>query len=688
VGVVNSDSITATYATTATTNTPAGAYPITPTLVDPNNRLTNYTVATTNGTLTIGKAASVVTWTNPAPIIYGTALGTNQNDATANVPGNFVYNPTNGVVLNVGTNTLTVVFTPTDLVDYNPSTNTVSQVVLSAPLSVTANNASRPYGQTNPVFGGSLVGVVNSDNITATYATAATTNSSAGTYPIVPTLVDPNNRLTNYTVATTNGTLTIIKAATVVSWTNPAPIIYGTPLGTNQNDATANVPGTFVYNPTNGAVLNVGTNTLTMVFTPTDSVDYNPSTNMVSQVVLSAPLSVTASNASRSYGQTNPVFTGSLLGVVNSDNITATYATAATTNSSAGTYPIVPTLVDPNNRLTNYSVATTNGTLTINSASTVVTWTNPAPIIYGTPLDTNQNDATANVPGTFNYNPTNGTVLNAGTNTLTVVFTPTDSVDYNPATNSVNQVVLPAALSVIASNATRLYGVTNPSFTFGFSGFVNGEDSTHGDVAGQPLLTCSADPSSPIGVYTISNQIGSLTSTNYAFTLLNGVLAVNQAGLTITASNLSKAFAQTITFAGTEFSAAGLYNSDSVTNVLLISAGATNTAAVGPYPIVPSGAMGIGLSNYNVAYSNGTLTVVPPTPVVIGTPVPLADGTLGLTFSGGDPGVSYRLQANSSFPNPAWTNLSTNLAGAGGLSNFTDLDASNYPTRFYRTVAP
>jgi hypothetical protein len=344
--------------------------------------------------------------------------------------------------------------------------------------------------------------------------------------------------------------------------------------------------------------------------------------------------------------------------------------------------------VDPNNRLTNYTVATTNGTLTIGKAATVVSWTNPAPIIYGTPLDTNQNNATANVPGTFNYSPTNGAVLNAGTNTLTVIFTPTDSIDYNPATNSVSLAVLPAPLSVIASNAARLYGVTNPSFTFGFSGFVNGEDSTHGDVAGQPVLTCSANPASPIGVYTISNQIGSLTSTNYTFTFLNGALAVDQASLTITASNLSKAFAQTITFAGTEFSAAGLYNSDSVTNVLLMSDGATNTAMVGPYPIVPSGATGIGLSNYTVAYVNGVLTVAPPTPVVIGTPVPLIDGTVGLTFSGGDPGVSYRLQANSGFPNPAWTNLSTNLAGVGGLTNFTDLDASNYPTRYYRTVAP
>jgi hypothetical protein len=353
---------------------------------------------------------------------------------------------------------------------------------------------------------------------------------------------------------------------------------------------------------------------------------------------------------------------------------------ASVTLTNAGTYTVVVTnAAGPTNVSAN---------LTVTLANPVITWTNPASIIYGTPLGTNQLDATANVPGTFSYSPTNGAVLRAATNTLTTVFTPADIADYSLATNTVSLVVSPAPLNVIASNASRLYGVANPSFTFGFGGFVNGEAATHGDVAGQPQLTCSADPTSPIGAYTISNHIGSLTSTNYGFTLVDGALTVNQTGLTITASNLSKVFAQTETFAGTEFSAAGLYNGNSVTNVLLTSAGTTNTAAVGPYPIVPSGAAGIGLSNYTVAYVNGTLTVTAPTPVIIGNPVPLTNGTVELTFSGGDPGVSYRIQATSSFPGSAWTNLSTNFAGGGGLTNFTDLQASNYPTRFYRTITP
>ena len=129
-------------------------------------------------------------------------------------------------------------------------------------MTATANNASRNFGQTNPVFTGTIVGVTNGDNITATYASAATSNSPAGPYPITPTLVDPGHRLTNYSVTLNNGTLTVLSISSLVTWTNPAPVIYGTPLSSNQLDALASVPGTLVYTPTNGTVLNAGTNTL------------------------------------------------------------------------------------------------------------------------------------------------------------------------------------------------------------------------------------------------------------------------------------------------------------------------------------------------------------------------------------------------------------------------------------------
>ena len=169
------------------------------------------------------------------------------------MPGSFAYTPTNGAVLGRGTNTLAVIFTPADTVDYTSVTTTVSLVVSPAPLTVTAANESRTYGQANPVFTGTITGVTNGDNITATYSCSATNNSPVGTYPIMPALVDPDNRETNYAVTLVNGTLTVTQSPTVITWTNPAPIIYGASLSTNQLNATANVPGSFRTLPTNGA---------------------------------------------------------------------------------------------------------------------------------------------------------------------------------------------------------------------------------------------------------------------------------------------------------------------------------------------------------------------------------------------------------------------------------------------------
>jgi hypothetical protein len=81
--------------------------------------------------------------------------------------------------------------------------------VQPAALTVTAHDASRPYGSSNPPLSGTIIGIQNSDDITATYATTATISSPPGTYPIVPSLVDPNHKLPNYTVTSTNGILTV-----------------------------------------------------------------------------------------------------------------------------------------------------------------------------------------------------------------------------------------------------------------------------------------------------------------------------------------------------------------------------------------------------------------------------------------------------------------------------------------------
>jgi hypothetical protein len=202
-------------------------------------------------------------------------------------------------------------------VDYSSVTDAVSLIVSPALLTVTAANANRIYGQANPAFMGAITGVTNGDDITATYNCSATNSSPAGMYPIVPTLVDPGNRQTNYTVTLVDGTLTVGQAVAAVSWSNPAPITYGAAVTSIQLNATANVAGSFAYNPTNGSTLSAGTNTLTVVFTPAQTSEYNSASNTVSLVVSPMPLTIVSGVTAN-----NKVYDGTMTATLSFNNVT------------------------------------------------------------------------------------------------------------------------------------------------------------------------------------------------------------------------------------------------------------------------------------------------------------------------------------------------------------------------------
>ena len=75
-----------------------------------------------------------------------------------------------------------------------------------------------------------------------------------------------------------------------IDWSDPAPIIAGTPLSTTQLNARPSVEATPSYSPDFGAVLPVGTHLLTVTFAPKDTKAYSPASKTVSLVVNSAPL--------------------------------------------------------------------------------------------------------------------------------------------------------------------------------------------------------------------------------------------------------------------------------------------------------------------------------------------------------------------------------------------------------------
>ena len=169
-----------------------------------------------------------------------------------------------------------------------------------------------------------------------------------------------------------------------------------------------------------------------------------------------------------------------------------------------------------------------------------ISWAAPASIAYGTALSATQLNATASyngetVPGTFTYNPAIGTVLGAGTHTLSVQFVPSVA-GYSSAGASVSITVTKVPLIAVADSFSRPYGSPNPTFTVSLIGLVNGD--TLGSLDGFFAFSTEATQQFPWGYYpiTVSNSSGQL---NYDITYVDGTLVITQVPLTVTAQDVT-----------------------------------------------------------------------------------------------------------------------------------------------------
>jgi hypothetical protein len=433
---------------------------------------TNFAGSTGNLSLTVPQTTPTVTWATPAAIGYGTALSATQLDATASIPGTFAYFPNFGAVLGFGPQTLHVTFTPTDTTDYTTATQTVTLVVNQGTPAITwATPSAITYGT---ALSATQLDATASVAGSFSYSPAAGTVLTGGTQTL--TVIFTPTDTTDYTTAPGQVSLVVNKATPAITWATPAPAFYGNPLNGSVLDATANTPGTFVYNPPAGPPLPVGNHLLTVSFTPTDTVDYTTATDSVNYQIFQAGTSI-------SWSTPAPISYGTALGGTQLDAIasapgTLSYSPAAGTVLAAGSHTLQVTLTPTDN--VDFSSRTVSVTLVVNQATPVITWAAPASITYGTALSATQLDATANTAGTFTYSPALGQVLPAGNDTLTLTFTPTDTANYLTTTANVPLVVTkgtpsitwstPAAINYgTALSSTQLDATANTGGSFSYS---------------------------------------------------------------------------------------------------------------------------------------------------------------------------------------------------------------------------
>jgi hypothetical protein len=234
-------------------------------------------------TLTVTKASpTVINWPAPSEIPFGEPLGPAQLNATTSAPGSFTYSPSAGQVLSPGTHTLSVIFIPTDE-NLSSSEASVSLVVRKAtPTIKWPAPPSMPYG--TPLSEIQLNATASVSGIMV-YTPAAGEVPQAGKRTLsVDFVPDETN---DYTDARAEVSIVVTKANPVITWANPAPISYGTPLSESEFNASASIPGTFVFTPAKGTVLTPGKQSLEAVFAPEDGANYASAQATVSILVTS-----------------------------------------------------------------------------------------------------------------------------------------------------------------------------------------------------------------------------------------------------------------------------------------------------------------------------------------------------------------------------------------------------------------
>jgi len=255
--------------------------------------------------------------------------------------------------------------------------------------------------------------------------------------------------------------------------------------------------------------------------------------------------------------------------------------------------------------------ATQTVTLTGTGAKTTpaITWPTPAAISYGTPLSAAQLNASSTVPGTFAYTPALGAVLSAGSQTLSVSFTPTDTANYTTNTQTASLTITPATPAVTwAAPASISYGTALGATQLNASSSVPGNyaySPASGTVlaAGSTTLKVTFTPTDAVN-YTSVGQSTSLT--------------VSRATLTITASSPTLAYGASVPTITPAYS--GFQNGDTASVVIAAaptcSTTYTTTTKVNAIAPATSCLGATASSNYNPSYGNGAVTITQAQPAI------------------------------------------------------------------------
>ena len=619
----------------------------------------NYNLVFGAGTFTINPAGlglsvtySVANTTN----VYG-ALPTIGTVTLTGVQGNDIVTPVITVLNNqnqsvtlatttgVGTYTASVAsLSGADAGNY-VLTNTGSTAglitVTPAPLVITLASASKVYGNSDPVFGVAVAGLVNGETAATavTGAPSRTSGQNAGTYSINSGTLAATS---NYSVGTVNaGALTITRAPLSVTGSGqkvfgqPDPVLTVSASGFRFTDTVATVL-TGALSRTSGE--NAGNYSITLGTLAANgnySINFRPGTFVINPATVGFSINYSIADTSNVYGTLPTVGAVTLSGVQGNDIVTPVIRVTNAQNApitlamttGVGVYTATVTSLTGANA-GNYILAAndnidglitvTPAPLTISLASLTKTYGDADPTFtFGVAGLVNGETASTALTGA----PTRTSGQNAGNYAVTrgtLAATP----NYSVATvSNGNLAIGKATLTVAANNATKTFADSDPSLTTGVTGFKFADTAT--TVLSGAVARAVGENA---GTYAITQ--GTLTANNnYNLAFSPGVFTIlpQNVGFSVTFSvaNTTSVYG-TLPTVGT-VSLTGLQTGAAVTAVLGVrnaqdqAVTLATTTGVGTYTASVTGLSGADAGNYVLTNNGSTsgLITITPAPLVI-----------------------------------------------------------------------
>ena len=529
-------------------------------------------------------------------------------------------------------------------VTYVPGTLTVERAVLT----VKAENDTKTYGDEKTLEKYTVAGLLNGDTVTsvalASDGAAAAAAYRAEGYPITASAAQGTG-LANYEIAYVDGTLSVTKRSITIT-ANSTTKTYGEAvdfvgdefLVTSGTLATGDTVDSVTLAsdgaPAAAAYRAEGYPITASAAQGTGLANYEIAYVDGTLSVTKRSITITANSTTKTYGEavdfTGTEFTltsGTLAAgdAVDSVTLASDGAPAAAAYKAEG-YPITASAAQGTG-LANYEITYADGTLSVRKRALEITARNMQKT-YGETLDF-VGDEFLVTSGTLATGDTVDSVTLAsdgapaaaayraeGYPITASAAQGTGLANYEIAYVDGTLSVTKRSITITANSTTKTYGeavdFTGTEFTL-TSGTLAAGDA----VDSVTLASDGAPATAPwrAGGYEIKlTDVQGTGLENYDITRKNGTLTITKRALTITANDATKAYGETLTFEGTEFTVSGdLQNGERVEKVTLTSEKATEPGTeVGEYAeaIVPGHVVtGIDTNNYDIAFANGTLTV-------------------------------------------------------------------------------